>query len=462
MGKRAHQITMPRALSKPELLKNLQEFADEIGKRPTTREMNEEGPHSRDTYVKHFGSWNEALEAAGFDTSVRYSSMALLNDLTDLEDQLGHRPTTTEMNELSRYNSGVYRDRFGSWDEACSEAGVKSPKQRLFRVSTVALINDLAILSAQLGQRPTQKQMVNHGSWGPEVYRNRFGSWGSAVEILGHDPEPDTSANRGRRTREIPVESLLNELAVLGASVDGNATTTEMNELGAYSYGTYQARFNTWDQALELSGQPLRNGVIHSEQELLDTLRDLADGEENPPTAEELCEKTPHSHRTYQERFGSWNNALQSAGLNIRRTYGFGKVELECLNCGEEVRKKKSHAEKHELHFCDTECWGEWLSENVSGEDNPHWQGGHSTYYGENWTEIRWEARKRDDYTCQSCGVSQEDHRRETGKSLHVHHIRPIRDFDEPDDANELSNVVTLCVRCHKRWEGVPVRPVLA
>jgi len=460
---------MPRALSKPELLENLLAFAEEIGKRPTTREMNEYGPHSSLTYVKHFGSWNEALEAAGFDTSVRYSSMALLNELSELEDQLGCRPTTAEMNNLGQYNAGVYRDRFGSWEAACQEAGVSDRQPSQFEHSTVSLINELAMVAAQVDNRPTQKQMVERGDRGASVYRNRFGSWNTAVELIGYDATPDrTRTNRDKNeetksaNRGASVESILNELAILGAIFERSPKSTEANDIGAYSSGVYTNRFGSWDQALILAGQNPRNGKIHSDEKLLNTLRDLANGVENPPTPSELNQKSDHSHNTYQDRFGSWNNAIQAAGLKIRRQYGHGEVELECMNCGGEVWKKKSHAEKHELHFCDTGCWGEWLSENVNGEDNPHWQGGHSTYYGENWEEIRKKARERDDYTCQSCGVAQVEHQRETGKSLHVHHIRPIREFDDPDDANELPNVVTLCVQCHKRWEGIPVRPVLA
>jgi predicted HNH restriction endonuclease len=40
-----------------------------------------------------------------------------------------------------------------------------------------------------------------------------------------------------------------------------------------------------------------------------------------------------------------------------------------------------------------------------------------------------------------------------------VHHITPIRDFDTPEEANTLDNLITLCEPCHAQWEGLYLRP---
>ena len=42
----------------------MQAFADDLGHAPTSREMNTEGPHSMATYQKRFGSWSAAVETA--------------------------------------------------------------------------------------------------------------------------------------------------------------------------------------------------------------------------------------------------------------------------------------------------------------------------------------------------------------------------------------------------------------
>jgi DEAD/DEAH box helicase domain-containing protein len=69
--------------------------------------------------------------------------------------------------------------------------------------------------------------------------------------------------------------------------------------------------------------------------------------------------------------------------------------------------------------------------------------------YGPNWPTQRDQARARDDYHCQHCGIP------ERGRAHHVHHKIPFRAFDSYQRANRLSNLVTLCQRCHRRAELV-------
>jgi hypothetical protein len=73
-------------------------------------------------------------------------------------------------------------------------------------------------------------------------------------------------------------------------------------------------------------------------------------------------------------------------------------------------------------------------------------------YSGARWRSARAAAISRDDCRCQSCGRSD---------ALHVHHVEPIREFDNPIDAHYLDNLVTLCKKCHPNWEGRRVRPEL-
>jgi RNA-directed DNA polymerase len=51
--------------------------------------------------------------------------------------------------------------------------------------------------------------------------------------------------------------------------------------------------------------------------------------------------------------------------------------------------------------------------------------------------QMRYLARRRDNYTCQQCG--------ETATSLHVHHIVP----KTQGGTDDLDNLITLCPRCH-------------
>jgi DEAD/DEAH box helicase domain-containing protein len=67
--------------------------------------------------------------------------------------------------------------------------------------------------------------------------------------------------------------------------------------------------------------------------------------------------------------------------------------------------------------------------------------------YGPDWEAQRDAARARDAYRCQRCGVPERDRQHD------VHHRIPFRAFESYQEANQLSNLVTLCPRCHRRAE---------
>lgn len=77
--------------------------------------------------------------------------------------------------------------------------------------------------------------------------------------------------------------------------------------------------------------------------------------------------------------------------------------------------------------------------------------------YGPLWPRLRQQVRARDSYTCQVCGAAEID------RAHDVHHKAPFRTFTSLEQANQLSNLITLCHACHRRVEtAVRVRSGLA
>lgn len=127
----------------------------------------------------------------------------------------------------------------------------------------------------------------------------------------------------------------------------------------------------------------------------------------------------------------------------------FDRVVTDCRQCGADIRVLPSQIEQQQRgFFCDLECYGRWLSENIVGRDHHQWQGG-GINYGKNWWRVRRRALDRDDHRCQHCGSTAA----ELGREPDVHHITPVREFDRPEDAHMLENVVTLCRSCHRHVE---------
>ena len=81
------------------------------------------------------------------------------------------------------------------------------------------------------------------------------------------------------------------------------------------------------------------------------------------------------------------------------------------------------------------------------GEKHWNWKGGISSKNrridNPEWVSIRKRVYMRDNWTCQKCGKHCK------GKEIQCHHITPYR--ISLDDS--LSNLITLCVKCHAREE---------
>ena len=136
------------------------------------------------------------------------------------------------------------------------------------------------------------------------------------------------------------------------------------------------------------------------------------------------------------------------------------KPSMDCEVCGKtfKIRRDKLEARR----FCSNDCRGVAHSEYISGENHPCWKENTTQRYGPNWKDQAPKARQRDDYECQICGLPQEDHFRKLG----VHHMTPRSEFLDEDGnydwekGNKLENLVTLCVSCHRKYEGWAVLPL--
>lgn len=126
------------------------------------------------------------------------------------------------------------------------------------------------------------------------------------------------------------------------------------------------------------------------------------------------------------------------------------RTRVRCPACGSEQSVLPSIVENNDRGvFCDLDCYGDWLSENVVGEDHHRWKEGESLY-AHGWSHVQRAARVRDDNTCQNCGKTKS----EIGRNPDVHHIIPVRDFEDPRDAHRLDNVICLCRTCHSNAEA--------
>ena len=129
-----------------------------------------------------------------------------------------------------------------------------------------------------------------------------------------------------------------------------------------------------------------------------------------------------------------------------------------CNVCKEEFWRKPSAIQKGQNKFCSRNCFfvGQKGSKkqfgyrpHVVGKNNPNWRGGvtptiQKIRNSKEMKEWRLHIFRRDNWTCQKCGV-----RSSKNKYVYIeaHHIKPFATF--PELRFEITNGITLCKACH-------------
>lgn len=176
--------------SDKELLNRLQEFAAELGRPPSQKEMNDSGPHAAATYATRFGSWNGALKTAGLETGTNDPNgrpptpkQDLLVDLKAVAESVGEAPSERTYRQHGEYSVKTYCKRFSGWNSALQAAGLEPSVE--INLSEETLITALQEFAEDLGQVPTSDEMDQNGPYTAGPYKRAFGTWNRALEKAG-------------------------------------------------------------------------------------------------------------------------------------------------------------------------------------------------------------------------------------------------------------------------------------
>ena len=123
------------------------------------------------------------------------------------------------------------------------------------------------------------------------------------------------------------VESLRKFAAQLGRP----PTASEVNDDSEYTAGlnTYTRRFGSWNETLERCGLRVNEEKGYDNTQLIEQLQDLHHRLGTVPTQADLADddETPSLY-PYQDTFGSWNDALRTAGLEPTQRHRISDDEL--------------------------------------------------------------------------------------------------------------------------------------
>jgi Homing endonuclease associated repeat len=180
-----------RRYSDDEILRQLRASAERLGRSPSMREFSDDPETSvhPQTVVERFGSWNAAKRRAGLRARRFATREELLAALRSLGGELGRTPTGPDLaaRRGAVPSKSLYWHEFGSFTEALRAAGFDVPtaEERVERA-----LEQGAALARRLGHLPgfaewAESRRVDEGlltEW--QVYRLFEGAGGAWATFL--------------------------------------------------------------------------------------------------------------------------------------------------------------------------------------------------------------------------------------------------------------------------------------
>lgn len=245
---------------------------------------------------------------------MKYERTELLNHIVDLKSEIERIPTKSDMdNAENRPASSTYSSRFSSWSESLCQAGFE-PYHSRESYSLEELVNYLKKFNEEFDEVPTFEKITELDEYpSGTIYNQRFDSWNKALRQAGFEVNEPEFLNYNR-------EKLIANIVELASEIGRTPKRSDMDEAeGRPASSTYNNYFDSWNDVLrEADMSP--NRYYETGDELLCHLREVADELGRSPTVDDIdsMDDRPSSVHFYN-KFESWNNALEEAGLEVNK-----------------------------------------------------------------------------------------------------------------------------------------------
>lgn len=220
---------------------------------------------------------------------------------------------TKEAKDFVRENSGL--NQYVTEESGNSEDVSQNIRNR-------DLLIDLVSVAQSLGHLPVEDEIEAHSNFSADRFRDEFGGLFEACQEAGVVPDSVTkddytaARNTKEEHEEEPEEQLespptgpseaelIEELQWVDEDVEGILYPADMNDSGAFSAHDYQEAFGSWDEALDTAG-------IDKEEQLLKDMQSVVERVGEDMSAPEMTEHGRYSSTMAARYFGSWTEAKE-------------------------------------------------------------------------------------------------------------------------------------------------------
>jgi len=242
------------------------------GKAPREDEFEKYSLVKGSTIRRKFGSWTEALQKSGFD----YKSKNYIDPKTAKEPMMSELQRVKELNGDKYFtrlfyeaNGGKYSGKTlqkyldcSSWQSLLEKQlsitpilitkikKVSNQDKRISKLREDDLFRELKLVWDALGRRPSYTEFKNLGRIGIKVFVRRFNNWTSAIEWFYVKSGYNRKSISRRLKRRYADEDFFEAIQSLWEMFGRQPTYREMDRKGSISCKAFQNRFGSWMNAV--------------------------------------------------------------------------------------------------------------------------------------------------------------------------------------------------------------------
>jgi hypothetical protein len=245
-------------------------LTQDLGHLPSAEEINDHGEYAHQRYQEEFGDLYTAYQESGIlpeevtraefygeEAAAPQSNTGQESDSVEesKSDQGAESELELEVEEAPEKRSSETSERETETDEPAeidiSNRNVDRPEFKIPEdFDGDDLISEIQRFANLLEEPPTEELVVAYGVFPAEAYWDAFNSWDTALEISGCDPSDMPDWSRRSHTNV----DILDGLRVVADELGRAPTTTETGKLVDFSPGLASLRFGSWATALETAG----------------------------------------------------------------------------------------------------------------------------------------------------------------------------------------------------------------